>query len=98
MTKKRFFEQYETGQKDIELRSVQPQWKNGSVGDVAVLLCGRNIMRKRIAEVHRGSLARILLDVDYKRIFPGAKTIFEAVGATRSIYPVDIEFMAFELE
>ena len=98
MMKKRFFEQYKSGKKDIELRSVKPQWKNGKIGDTAVLLCGRSILRKRITEVHKGSLARIFTDVDYKRIFPEAKTIFKAAGVTREIYPQDIEFMAFELE
>jgi ASC-1-like (ASCH) protein len=97
MMRKHFFEQYRSGKKDIELRSVKPQWKNGKIGDVAVLLCGRSILRKRITEIHKGSLARIFIDVDYKRIFPEAKTIFKAVGATRRIYPRDIEFMAFEL-
>ena len=98
MLKKRFFEQYKSGMKDIELRNVQPQWKNGNVGDAAVLLCGRNILRKTIVKIHKGSLARILLDVDYRRIFPESNTIFDAVDTTREIYPINIEFMAFELK
>ena len=97
MIKKRFFEQHKSGKKDVELRSVKPQWKNSKVKDNAVLLCGREILRKRITEIHRGSLARIFLDVDYKRVFPEAETIFEAVHETRKIYPQEVEFMAFEL-
>jgi len=46
----------------------------------------------------RGSLARICKDVDYKRIFPRASTVLEAVKATRELYPDAQEFMAFELE
>lgn len=57
-----------------------------------------DLLRKRIKEVHRGSLARIFKDVDYKRIFPEASTVFEALRATRDLYPKAKEFMAFELE
>jgi ASC-1-like (ASCH) protein len=67
------------------------------VGDMAVLLCGRDTLRKKIVKIHRGSLARILKDIDYKRIFPDAKTIFEANRVAREIYPEDKAFMAFEL-
>lgn len=98
MLKKRFFKQYKSGRKDIELRNVQPQWKNAMMGDEAVLMCGRgNILRKRISRIHRGSLARIFHDVDYKRIFPEAKTVFEARNQVKKLYPDDEEFMAFEL-
>jgi len=98
MVKKRFFEQYESGKTDVVLKNVQPQWKNSRVGDEAVLQSGReNILRKRIVKIRRGSLARILKDVNYKRIFPDARTIFEARRMAREIYPEDEEFMAFEL-
>ena len=80
------------------LRNVQPQWKNSRVGDEAVLMCGKEmLLRKRIVRIHRGSLARILKDLDYKRIFPNAETIFEANRMAREIYPEDKEFMAYEL-
>ena len=80
------------------MRIVRPQWKNSQPGDIASLQCGRQILRKRIAKVHRGTLARIFLEVDYKRIFPEASTVFEAVKSTTQIYPDADEFMAFELE
>jgi hypothetical protein len=54
-------------------------------------------MRKRILEIHRGSLARIFVDVNFKRIFPDAKDIIEARKKARKIYPKDEEFMVFEL-
>ena len=54
-------------------------------------------MWKRILKIHRGSLARILKDINYKRIFPDAKNISEASRMAREIYPEDREFMAFEL-
>jgi len=95
---KKFFPQCKSGLKDVELKNVQPQWKNSRVGDEAVLMCGKErILRKSIVKIHRGSLARILLDVDYERIFPETKTIFEAGRMAREIYPEDEEFMAFEL-
>jgi len=54
-------------------------------------------MRKRILRIHRGSLDKILKEVDYNRIFPDAKDKFEATRMAREIYPEDKEFMAFEL-
>ena len=82
----------------VVLKNVQPQWKNSRVGDEAVLMCGKErILRKGIVKIHRGSLARILKDLDYKRIFPSARTIFEVNRMIREIYPEDEEFMAFEL-
>ena len=79
MIKRKFFERCKSGEMIVVLRNVQPQWKNSRVGDEAVLMCGKErILRKGIVKIHRGSLARILRDLDYKRIFPNAKTIFEA--------------------
>jgi len=97
LVKKKFFLRYKSGEKDVVLRNVQRQWKNSRVGDIAVLLCGRNTLKKRIVKIHRGSLARILKDINYKRVFPDAKNIFEANRMAREIYPEDEEFMAFEL-
>jgi len=98
MLKKKSFDSYRFGRRDVELRTVRPQWKNSQPGDIASLQCGRQILRKRITKVHRGTLARIFLEVDYKRIFPEASTMFEAVKVTKQIYPDADEFMAFELE
>jgi len=97
MIRKKFFEQYKSGKQDVELRSMRPQWKNSRVGNQAVLMCGKDILRKRILKVHTGSLARMLLNVNYRRIFPDARTIFEANRLAREIYREDKEFMAFEL-
>ena len=98
MIKRKPFERCKSGEMIVVLRSVQPQWKNCRVGDQAVLMCGKNrILRKRMVKIHRGSLARILKDIDYKRIFPSAKTIFEANRMARKTHPEDTEFMAFEL-
>ena len=98
MVKKKFFDLYRFGKKDVELRAVKPQWKNSKAGDVATIQCGRKILRKRIAKVHKGTLARIFKDVDYNRVFPEASTIFEAVKMMKELYPDEKEFMAFELE
>ncbi len=98
MVKKESFNLYKSGKRDMELRAVKPQWKNSEVGDVATIQCGRDLLRKKIIRIYRGTLARILLEVDYKRIFPKASTVFEAVKATKELYPTAEEFMAFELE
>jgi ASC-1-like (ASCH) protein len=98
MVKKESFNLYKSGKRDLELRAVRPQWKNSKVGDIATVQCGRDMLRKEITKIHRGTLARILLKVDYRRIFPKASTVFEAVKATKELYPEAKEFMAFELE
>lgn len=98
MVKKGDFNLYRFRKKDVELRATKPQWKNSRAGDIATIQCGKDIFRKRITRIHRGTLARVLKDVDYKRVFPEASTIFEAVGNIRQVYPKEKEFMAFELE
>ena len=98
MVKRKAFDSCRFGKRDVDLRAVMAQWKNSKVGDIATIQCGRDLFRKRITKVHRGSLARIFKDVDYKRVFPEASTVFEAVKATRGLYPDADEFMAFELE
>lgn len=98
MVKKKYFDLYRSGKKDVELRAIKPQWKNSKPGDIATIQCGRDILRKRIAKIHRGTLARIFKEVDYKRVFPEASTVFEAVKTTRKLYSDEEEFMAFELE
>jgi len=98
MVKKEYFTLYRFGKKDVELRAVRYKWEKSKVGDIATIRCGTDRFRKRITKVHRGSLARIFTDVNYKRIFPEASTVFEAVKATRELYPYADEFMAFEFE
>ena len=98
MVKKRDFDAYRFGKKDVELRDVKPQWKNSKVGDTATIQCGRDIFRKRITNIHRGTLARIFLRVDCKRIFPEASSVLEAVKTAKELYPEIEDFMAFELE
>ena len=98
MVKKRNFDLYRVDKKNVELRAVKPPWKNSKVGDTATILCGRQICRKRIVKVHRGSLAKIFWNINYKRIFPEASTIFDAAKKVKAIYQDDNIFMAFELE
>ncbi len=98
MLKNKYFENFERGKTDALLKNVRSQWKNSKVGDITTLQSGRRILRKRITRICRGSLARIFLECDYKRIFPNATTVFEAVEIIRKIYPNSKEFMAFELE
>ena len=98
MVKKVYFDLYRFGKKDVELRAVRSQWKNSKIGDIATIQCGRNLFKKRIKKIHRGSLAKIFKEVNYKRIFPEASTVFEAVRATKKLYPKAEKFMAFELK
>lgn len=98
MVKQGDFEQYRFGKKDIELRAIRGPWKNARAGDVATLQCGRRIFRKRIVNVLHGSLARIFMDVHYRRVFPQALTVFEAVQLTGKRIPNERMFMAFELK
>jgi len=57
--------------------------------------CGER--NNTFALLMRNPPARIHKDVNYKRIFPDAKTIFETRRMAREIYPEDREYMAFEL-
>jgi ASC-1-like (ASCH) protein len=98
MVKKADFELYRFAKKDVELRAVKTPWRNAKIGDVATIQCGRKIYRKRIANIHHGGLARIFMDIDYRRIFPQVSSIFEAVRLTRKRMPSEQQFMAFELE
>jgi len=98
MVKREAFDFARLGKRDVELRAVKRQWKNSKAGDIATIQCGRDIFRKKITKIHRGTLARIFMKVDYKRIFPDASTVFEAVKAAKELYPKEQEFMAFELE
>jgi len=98
MVTKEIFDFYRFGKRDIELRTAKSQWKNSKAGDIATIHCGRRTFIKRITKIHRGSLARIFLDINYKRIFPEATTMFEAVKTTKELYPYADEFMAFELK
>ena len=98
MVKREYFEFYLLDKKDVELRAVRPQWRNCKEDDMATIQCGKDSLRRKIEKVHRGSLARIFKDVDYKRIFPQASTVIEAVRIVQTIYPTAEDFMAFEME
>lgn len=90
---------YESEIKDVELRDIKPQWKNTKVGDIATILCGRRILRKRIKNVHRGTFGAIVYEIGgYKRIFPNAKNVLEMLRERKQLYPDVEEFLCFELE
>jgi len=56
-------------------------------------------MRKSYGLSRKVKLMRAhFLDVDCRRVFPDASTIFEAVKTTKRLYPDAEEFMAFELK
>jgi hypothetical protein len=60
MVKKRYFDMYESGIKDVELRDIKPPWKNSKVGDIATILCGRRVLRKKVMFVFALSLISLL--------------------------------------
>ena len=99
MKKKRYFDMYESGLKDVELRDIKPQWKNSKVGDIAIILCGRRMLRRKIKNIHRGTFGAIVYEVgSWKRIFPNAKNVLELIREKKQRYSDSEEFMAFELE
>lgn len=99
MVKKQNFDMYESGVKDVELRDIKRQWKNSKVGDIATILSGKRILRKKIKNIHRGTFGAIVYEVGgYSRMFPNAKNVFEMLREKNKLYPEAEEFMAFELE
>jgi ASC-1-like (ASCH) protein len=99
MVKKKHFNMYESGLKDVELRDIKPQWKNSKVGDIATFLCGKRILRKKIKNIHRGTFGAIVYEVGgYRRIFPNAKNVLEMLREKKQLYPEVEEFLGFELE
>jgi ASC-1-like (ASCH) protein len=97
MLKKKYFELYASGRKTVELRAVKPQWKNCKPGDVAVLQSGKRVLRRKVKRIYRGSLAKIFLKCDYRKILPDAESVLEAVQTIKELYPTSKQFMAFEL-
>jgi len=99
MVKKQYFDMYESGIKDVELRDIKPQWKNSKIGDIATILCGRRILRKKIKNIHRGTFGAIVYEVGgYRRIFPNATNVLEMLREKKELYPDAEEFLGFELE
>ncbi len=99
MVKKRYFDLYESGIKDVKLRDIKPQWKNTKVGDVATILCGRRILRKKVKSIYRGTFGAIVYEIGgYKRIFPNAKNVLEMLREKKELHPDAEEFLGFELE
>jgi len=98
MVKRRYFAFYETGEKDVELTTVKPQWKNSQPGDIATIQCGRNSLKRQIKKIHSGTLAELLTELNFQRIFPDTSNIVDAHRMAREIYPDAEVFMAFEFE
>ena len=96
--KKEAFDFYRFGKKDIVLREMSPQWMKSKVGDIATIQCENKILIKKIVEIYEGSIAKIFSKVHYKRVFPEASTIFEAVTNTKKHYHGITRFVAFQIE
>ncbi|MFQ5710995.1 MAG: hypothetical protein ACE5GD_04350 [Candidatus Geothermarchaeales archaeon] len=46
----------------------------------------------------QGQPEEILIRINYKRIIPTSKGVEDAIHSIKKIYPVEREFLAFELE
>ena len=98
MLRKEQFDQFQSGEKDVELRRAEGAWRNVRVGAIAVLTSGsKQILRTTISAVHRGTLGEILSKLDYKRMVPTAASKEDALVAAGRLYPDARELMAFEL-
>lgn len=98
MLKRKYFDLIKEGKKDVEIRpSKGRSWKNAKIGDTAVFMCSKNLERKTIKAIHKGTLEQILSTIDYKRIMPNAENEKEAINTIRALYPNETEFVAFEL-
>lgn len=59
---------------------IRGPWKNTRSGDTAVFQCRKEIIRKRIRTVHRGSIKDLFSRMEFRRIIPAAKDAGDALA------------------
>jgi len=92
-TKREYFEWIKSGAKTIDLRRGKPK-----KGDVAVFLCGREVLRKKIILKKTGKLEDILTEENYRQVVPNSKSITDAMERVRSLFgTTDGEFTAYQI-
>ena len=80
-TKKEAFEWLKSGEKTIDVRKGKSQ-----MGDTAVYLSGRNVLRLKIAKRETGLLNEVVRADNYRLVIPSAATVEGAVAYLRRIY------------
>jgi ASC-1-like (ASCH) protein len=92
-TKREYFEWVKSGVKTIDLRRGKPKG-----GDVAVFLCGREVLRKKILSKKTGKLEEVLTEENYRQIVPDSKSVAEALERIRLLYgATDGEFTTYQV-
>ena len=81
-TKKEAFEWLSTGKKTIDIRKDKPV-----LGEVAVYLSGRNVLRMKIVKSETGELGEVVRLDNYRVVIPSAATLDEAVAYVQRLYP-----------
>jgi ASC-1-like (ASCH) protein len=80
-TKKEAFEWLKTGKKTIDIRKGNPR-----LGEVAVYLSGRKVLRMKIIKTETGRLFEVVRSDNYRLVISSAVTIEEAVAYLRDLY------------
>lgn len=73
------FEAIKSGEKDVETRAATDKYQQIEVGDYILIVCGKHRIAKTVkSRRHFSSLEKLLEQVDFKRIIPGAHSVDEA--------------------
>ena len=80
-TKKEAFEWLRTGKKTIDIRKGNPLH-----GNIAVYLCGRNVLKMKIVKRETGILKDVISLDNYRRVIPSAVTLDDAVAYVSKLY------------
>lgn len=98
LIKKKYFKAIKNGLKTVDLRKLTKARENIKPGDEAVFVCGRDVLRKEIQKITKGSLEKITKKIDFKEIVPWAKSKQDFVDSIREIYPEEERFIALNLQ
>ena len=94
LTKREYFDWIRSGTKTIDLRRGLAR-----KGKVAVFMCGRETVRKRIAKAVEGPITGLVNEETYRRIVPDAPSLGGALERIRALYGnVEGTFVAYYLE
>jgi ASC-1-like (ASCH) protein len=80
-TKKEPFEWLIMGRKTIDVRK-----GNAIQGDVAVYICGREILKMKIVKQETGALREVIREDNFRRIIPMAVNLEDAVSYLSGLY------------
>jgi hypothetical protein len=80
-TKKEAFKWLNTGEKTIDVRK-----GHALRGEVAVYLCGRNVLKFKISKKETGQLREIMREDNFGLVIPSAVTVEDAVAYLLRLY------------